>query len=61
MSGCRVADVPSTGFVDIAGYTALTDTHGEHAAADLWEDFARMLRSAFASRGHVQEIAGDNA
>ena len=22
-------------FVDIAGYTALTDSHGEHAAADL--------------------------
>ncbi|MEO7939104.1 MAG: YHS domain-containing protein [Burkholderiaceae bacterium] len=48
-------------FVDIAGYTALTDTHGEHAAADLVEAFARMLRSAVASRGHVQELAGDNA
>ena len=27
-------------FVDIAGYTALTDTHGERAAADLVDDFA---------------------
>ena len=48
-------------FVDIAGYTALTDSHGEHAAADLVEDFSRMIRSAVASRGHVQELAGDNA
>lgn len=48
-------------FVDIAGYTALTDTHGEHAAADLVEDFARMIRSAAAPHGQVQELAGDNA
>lgn len=48
-------------FVDIAGYTALTDSHGEYAAADLVENFARMIRSAVAGRGHVQELAGDNA
>lgn len=48
-------------FVDIAGYTALTDSHGEHAAADLVENFARMVRTAVASRGQVQELAGDNA
>jgi len=48
-------------FVDIAGYTALTDTHGEHAAADLVEDFTRLIRSAVAPHGHVQELAGDNA
>jgi adenylate cyclase len=48
-------------FVDIAGYTALTDTHGEFAAADLVEDFTRMIRSAVAPHGHVQELAGDNA
>lgn len=48
-------------FVDIAGYTALTDTHGEFAAADLVEDFTRMIRSAVAPHGQVQELAGDNA
>jgi len=48
-------------FVDIAGYTALTDTHGEFAAADLVEDFTRMIRLAVASHGQVQELAGDNA
>ncbi len=48
-------------FVDIAGYTALTETHGEHAAADLVEDFTRLVHSAVAAHGQVQELAGDNA
>lgn len=48
-------------FVDIAGYTALTETHGELAAADLVEDFTRMVRSAVAPHGKVQELSGDNA
>ncbi|MEO8386673.1 MAG: YHS domain-containing protein [Betaproteobacteria bacterium] len=48
-------------FVDIAGYTALTDSHGEHAAADLVEDFARMVRLAVVPHGQVQELSGDNA
>ena len=48
-------------FVDIAGYTALTETHGEHAAADLVEDFTRLVRSAVAAHGQVHELAGDNA
>lgn len=48
-------------FVDIAGYTALTETHGELAAADLVDTFTRMVRSAVASHGKVQELSGDNA
>jgi len=48
-------------FVDIAGYTALTDTHGERAAADLVDDFTGMVRRAVAQHGQVQELAGDNA
>ena len=32
--------------VDIAGYTALTDTHGEQAAADLVDDFAGLNRAS---------------
>ena len=48
-------------FVDIAGYTALTDTHGEHAAADLVATFTRMVRSAVGSSGRVQELTGDSA
>jgi adenylate cyclase len=48
-------------FVDIAGYTALTDTHGEHAAADLLDEFGALVRSAVESSGQLQSLTGDCA
>ena len=48
-------------FVDIAGYTALTDTHGELAAADLVDDFANLIRTAVEPLGHLQSLVGDCA
>jgi len=48
-------------FVDIAGYTALTDTHGEVAAADLVDEFANLIRVAIEPTGHVQSLIGDCA
>jgi adenylate cyclase len=48
-------------FVDIAGYTALTDSHGERAAADLVDEFNGLIRSAVRMHGTVQELSGDNA
>jgi adenylate cyclase len=48
-------------FVDIAGYTALTDSHGERAAADLVDEFNGLIRSAVHMHGTVQELSGDNA
>lgn len=48
-------------FVDIAGYTALTDTHGEQAAADLIDSFTRLVHAAVDGRGTVHELSGDNA
>ena len=48
-------------FVDIAGYTALTDSHGERAAADLVDGFNGRVWSAVDGRGHVQELSGDSA
>jgi class 3 adenylate cyclase len=48
-------------FVDIAGYTALTDTHGELAAADLVDDFANLVRTAAEPLGHLQSLIGDCA
>ena len=48
-------------FVDIAGYTALTDTHGELAAADLVDDFAELVRTSIAPLGQLQSITGDCA
>ena len=48
-------------FVDIAGYTALTETHGERAAADLVDDFAELVRTALEPLGQLQSIIGDCA
>jgi len=48
-------------FVDIAGFTALTDTHGELAAADLVDDFTRLVRKSIETRGHLQSLIGDCA
>jgi adenylate cyclase len=48
-------------FVDIAGYTALTDSHGALAAADLIEVFNELIRSAVESMGQIQELTGDCA
>jgi class 3 adenylate cyclase/YHS domain-containing protein len=48
-------------FVDIAGYTALTDTHGGQAAADLVDEFAALVRSTTEPRGRLQSLIGDCA
>lgn len=48
-------------FVDIAGYTALTESHGELAAADLIEEFSELVRIAIATAGNVQDFIGDCA
>jgi adenylate cyclase len=48
-------------FVDIAGYTALTETHGERAAADLVDDFASLIRTSVEPLGHLQSLVGDCA
>ena len=48
-------------FVDIAGYTALTDTHGEVAAADLVDDFSELIRTSVEPLGQLQSLIGDCA
>ena len=48
-------------FVDIAGYTALTDTHGELAAADLVDDFSELIRTSILPFGQLQSLTGDCA
>ncbi len=48
-------------FVDIAGYTALTDTHGELAAADLVDKFSELIRASVQSSGQLQSLIGDCA
>ncbi|MEP7060894.1 MAG: adenylate/guanylate cyclase domain-containing protein [Betaproteobacteria bacterium] len=48
-------------FVDIAGYTALTDTHGEVAAADLVDEFVALVRASIGQLGTLQSLTGDCA
>jgi class 3 adenylate cyclase/YHS domain-containing protein len=48
-------------FVDIAGYTALTETHGELAAADLVDDFRGLIQRSIESSGQLQSLIGDCA
>lgn len=48
-------------FVDIAGFTALTDTHGELAAADLVDHFCELVRQCIEPGGELQSLIGDCA
>lgn len=48
-------------FVDIAGYTALTDSHGEHAAADLVDEFGELIQASVGGSGRLQSLIGDCA
>jgi adenylate cyclase len=48
-------------FVDIAGYTALTDLHGELAAANLVDDFNKLVRTSVEPFGRIHELIGDCA
>lgn len=48
-------------FIDIAGYTALTDAHGELAAADLVDQFNALVRISVEPFGKIQELIGDCA
>ena len=47
-------------FADLAGFTALTEAHGDDDAADLAVDFARRVRDKVASRdGELVKTIGD--
>lgn len=48
-------------FVDIAGYTALTDSHGEQAAADLVDEFGDLIQASIVGSGRLQSLIGDCA
>src|SRR5207244_1035956 len=44
-------------FADLAGFTALTEAHGDEQAADLAADFSRQIRQFLADYG-ATEIKG---
>ena len=47
------------GFVDLAGFTALTDRHGDEEAADVAMAFIGHAREATARRGEMVKTIGD--
>ena len=46
-------------FIDIAGFTALTETHGASTAADLVERFVAIAEDALQRQGSIVDRAGD--
>ena len=46
-------------FVDVAGFTALTDVHGDVAAADLVERFVLLVRDALGDQSRLVNTVGD--
>lgn len=48
-------------FVDIAGYTALTDSRGAQAAADLVDELDALVQASIKSSVQLQSMTGDCA
>ena len=48
-------------FIDIAGFSALTEAHGDAAAASLIGEFGRLLRDLSAPSGRIIKLMGDGA
>lgn len=44
---------------DLSGYTALTETHGAMAAADLIDKYVRIVESCLIGDSHLHERTGD--
>lgn len=46
-------------FVDVAGFTALTEAHGDHAAAHLVERFEALVKEALPKAARLVDTIGD--
>jgi adenylate cyclase len=46
-------------FVDLAGFTALTETHGDRAAADLIDRFLVLVRASLDDETRIVDTIGD--
>jgi adenylate cyclase len=56
----RPTEPPAIAFADLAGYTRLTETQGDHAAAGSSMTFARLAEEVAARhRGRVVKLLGD--
>ena len=50
---------PTFGFVDLAGFSALTEAHGDESAADLVVRFTTLVEEAVAGEGRRVKTIGD--
>lgn len=56
----RVSDIEATfGFIDLAGFTALTETHGDRAAVDLLDRFEAIVVAALGPQDRLVKSIGD--
>jgi len=46
-------------FVDVSGFTALTEAHGDAAAADLVQHFGELVRASLRAPGRLVDAIGD--
>ena len=44
---------------DLSGYTALTEVHGAHAAADLIDTYQEIVERSLVGESRLQERVGD--
>jgi adenylate cyclase len=54
-----VSDAQTFLFADIAGYTALTEAHGDETAADIADGFCRAVADAAGDEGELIKSVGD--
>ena len=57
--GASEATVRTFAFVDLAGFTALTEVHGDEVAVDVVRGFFERARAAVAGRGELVKTLGD--
>lgn len=53
--------ISTFGFIDLAGFTALTEAHGDQDAVALLERFEHMVQAALADDGELVKTLGDAA
>lgn len=52
-------EIRAVGFLDLAGYTSLTDVHGDEAAADVVERFCAVVQESLAPGDVLVKSIGD--
>lgn len=59
LCGCSMEKELAILIADLSGYTALTETHGASAAADLIDRYLQMVEKSLVGNCHLHERTGD--